>query len=86
MKIIDNIVNKFGYDKVMHFLLGGWITSICSPFGWVGIIIGILIVLILSIVKEKFFDTVFDWKDIFAAMIGCVISVLIYLIIVFFIY
>lgn len=78
MKLVNNIIEKFGTDKVLHFLVGGWITSIFSPFGWVGIIIGITLTLILSLIKEQFLDSFFDWKDICAASIGSVISVLIY--------
>ena len=78
MKLVDNIIEKFGTDKVLHVLVGGWITSIFSPFGWVGIIIGITLTLILSLIKEQFLDSFFDWKDICAASIGSVISVLIY--------
>lgn len=82
MKLINNVIEKFGTDKVLHFLGGGWITSIFSPFGWVGIIIGIVITIILSFIKEKFLDSFFDWKDICAASIGSGVSVVIYLIIV----
>ena len=79
MKLLDDIIEKFGVDKVLHFLGGGWLTSIFSPFGWVGIIIGIAVTIILSFIKELFLDSFFDWKDICAASIGSVISVLIYL-------
>ena len=79
MKLINNIIEKFGTDKVLHFLGGGWITSIFSPFGWVGIIIGIVLTIILSFIKEQFLDSSFDWKDIYAASIGSAISLVIYL-------
>ena len=79
MKLLDDVIEKVGIDKVLHFLGGGWITSMFSPFGWVGIIIGIVITIILSFIKEQFLDSFFDWKDICAAFIGSVISVLIYL-------
>lgn len=79
MKLSNWIVEKFGTDKVLHFLGGGWITSIFSPFGWIGIIIGVVVTLVLSFIKEQFLDSFFDWKDICAASVGSVISVLIYL-------
>lgn len=77
MKVINNIIAKFGEDKVMHFMGGGWITSLFSPFGWIGILIGVILTLVLSIIKEKFLDEFFDKKDIYAAMIGSGISVII---------
>lgn len=82
MKLLDNVIEKIGVDKVLHFLGGGWLTSIFSPFGWVGIIIGIAVTIILSFIKELFLDSFFDWKDICAACIGGGVSVVIYLIIV----
>lgn len=82
MKIIDNIISRFGTDKVLHFLGGGWITSLFSPLGWLGILIGFVIMLVLSFIKEEFLDNSFDWKDICAACMGGGISVVIYLIIV----
>ena len=44
MKIIDDIVKKFGVDKILHFLGGGWITSAFSPIGWWGILIGFALI------------------------------------------
>lgn len=69
----------FANDKVMHFLGGAWIVSVFSPIGWWGILIGIVVMLLLSIVKEQFLDDEFDWKDIIAACIGSAVSVLLYL-------
>lgn len=69
----------FANDKIMHFLGGAWIVSVFSPIGWWGILIGTIIMLVLSFVKEKYLDDVFDWKDILAAGIGSVVSILLYL-------
>jgi len=80
MHIINNIIEQYGEDKMMHFLGGGWIVSMFSPFGWIGIIIGIIIMLGISYIKEKYLDDIFDVKDIIAASIGGGISTLIYLI------
>lgn len=74
MKLTNWIVNTFGSDKILHFFGGGWIISMLSPFGRYGILVGIIIVLILSLIKEGFLDDMFDWKDILAAMIGSVVS------------
>ena len=81
MQIIDKIINKCGTDKVLHFLVGAWITSMFSPFGWLGIIIGTVTMLILSFIKEIWLDDVFDKKDIIAACIGSGVSTLFYLLI-----
>ena len=80
MKFIDKLVGKFGTDKILHFLGGGWIVSMFSPLGWVGVIIGVCLMLILSFVKEKWLDNFFEWKDIIAASLGGGVSILIFLI------
>ena len=80
MKIIDDIVKKFGVDKILHFLGGGWITSAFSPIGWWGILIGFIVMFVLSVLKEKFLDTFFDWTDIIAATCGSATAAVIYLI------
>ena len=83
MKLTDLIVKYFGSDKVMHYLGGAWITELASPFGWWGILCGVIITLLLSFVKEKWLDENFDWFDILAAVLGCASTILIYVVIVF---
>lgn len=31
MKLVNNLVEKYGVDKILHFLGGGWIVSMFSP-------------------------------------------------------
>lgn len=78
MRFTDWIVEKIGSDKIMHFLGGAWITSLFSPIGWLGIIIGIVLTLTLSLIKEQYLDSEFDFSDIIAAAIGCTASTLLY--------
>ena len=85
MRFTDWIVNKLGNDKVMHFLGGAWITSLFSPIGWFGILIGVIITMILSFIKEQYLDTEFELKDIIAAGIGCIVSTILYLLLTIFI-
>ena len=85
MIFTDWIVNKLGNDKVMHFLGGAWITSLFSPIGWFGILIGVIITMILIFIKEQYLDTEFELKDIIAAGIGCIVSTILYLLLTIFI-
>lgn len=80
MKLTDSIVAKFGSDKVMHFLGGGYIVALGSLFGLYGAIAAFIITFIISYIKEKWLDSKFDWKDIWAAMCGGTLSFLIFLI------
>ena len=77
-KLTNWFVEKFGADKVLHFLGGGWITSILSLFGWYGVIGGVIITFIISYVKERWLDVEFDKADIIAAMFGSMVSVICY--------
>lgn len=83
MKLTDLIVKHFSSDKVMHFLGGAWITALTTPFGWWGILIGVIFTLLLSFAKEQWLDENFDWYDILSAFIGCISTIIIYLIIIF---
>lgn len=80
MKLTDSIVSKFGSDKVMHFLGGGYIVALGALFGLWGAVTTFIITFIISYVKEQWLDTEFDWGDIFAAMGGGTISFLTFLI------
>ena len=62
MKFIDNIINKIGHDKVIHFSQAGWLTQIGGLFGFL---------------KEKYLDDTFDKNDIKANLFGCILATII---------
>lgn len=82
MRELNNFIGRVGIDKVLHFFVG---MAICLAMtlvfilqdaivGWrcVGVpTIGLLVVGVLSVIKESL-DGSFDWKDIAAALLGCV--------------
>lgn len=80
MKFIDDLTKNLGVDKLLHFLGGGWIVSMFTPFGWCGLIIGFILMLILSLIKELFLDDFFDKGDIIAGCFGGVISIILFVI------
>lgn len=85
MKVLNDFIAKLGHDKVMHFLGGGLICAIISfvvilqesGMEWwqqIGAVtIGAVFVLIISVIKEILFDDKPDWKDVGAAMLGCLL-------------
>jgi len=79
MRFTDKLVEKYGADKVLHFLGGGWIVSIFTPLGWLGVILGLILMLIVSLAKELFLDNFFDKNDIAAACLGGGVSIAVYL-------
>ena len=77
MKITNKLVEKFGADKLLHYAVGGWITAIGSLFGWIGLIVGLVLVIILSFLKERLDDKI-DKKDTLAGVLGSMTMVIIY--------
>ena len=84
MKLINNIIVKYGMDKVLHFLGGLSISStILMIFAILNIhfaistIFAFVITSILAIIKE-WIDNIFFWQDILATIMGSIIPIIIY--------
>ena len=87
MMIMWNIINKIGFDKVLHLLFGALITFIIGnasalqegvlAWGFLAMtLIGIIVTLILEFMKEFIIDDTPDWKDILATFLGCLVPVI----------
>lgn len=74
MKLTDKLVNKFGYDKLLHFFVAAWLVSECKAFGIVAGFFGWIAVMILSVVKEHILDGEPDSMDACAAAYGGFLS------------
>lgn len=81
MKLVDDFLTKVGTDKVLHHVVGALICAIFSIvfiiqdaiFDWTAVavpLIGSIVVLFLSIIKE-YVDDKPDWMDVIWAMVGC---------------
>ena len=77
MKFIDNIINKIGHDKVIHFSQAGWLTQIGGLFGLIGTIVAPIAVMLFGFLKEKYLDEFFDKKDMIANIVGCSVATII---------
>ena len=51
MKLTNWFVEKFGTDKMLHFLGGALMIAVPSPLGWWGVIVGFIMMLGLSFIK-----------------------------------
>jgi hypothetical protein len=80
MKLTNSLVEKFGTDKLLHFLVTAWLVSEVKIFGISAVIIVFIFIIILGFIKELILDNQFDTKDIIASFIGGLISLLLYLI------
>lgn len=83
---MNKMIEKIGTDKILHFCLGGFITALITlvamlqEYGHISLgticaipTIGTIVVFMISVFKEAMIDDKFDWKDILAAMLGCVL-------------
>lgn len=82
--MLEKLVNKFGYDKLLHFAFGAIISFVFTNViilqeGTAGVsniwvaIVGIVVTMILECIKEFIIDATPDKKDILATFIGSVI-------------
>ena len=62
----DEIIRKFGADKVLHFLGGALICAVVS------IVMDVQEGLFAAWVKERFLDSSVDKKDLLATVLGFV--------------
>lgn len=78
MKAINNLLEKFGIDKALHFTVGFIIDSMLLPFSLAHTIIGVMAVLILACIKETIDSyeegNKCDWIDILASVLGALAS------------
>lgn len=84
-KFLNSVINHVGWDKLLHFTIGAWLTSIVSPLGLFWMIMMFIFVTLMSIVKEKYVDATVDKKDILSGMIGSLTSCFIFLLLKYFI-
>lgn len=79
----NELVTKIGLDKILHFAVGGLITSIVTILillqlnevgsdTVVAVLAGTVVTLMLSVLKEYAIDDGDDWKDILASVLGSV--------------
>ena len=85
MKLQNKIIEKYGIESVLHFLVGALLVSLVSAFGLlyfnlIGFIIATFIMIPvvygISYYKEKRLDDRYESSDIRAAMLGVGIVVI----------
>ena len=77
MKLTDKLVEKIGADRLLHFFVAAWVVSECKAFGIIAGFIGWIVVIVLSAIKEHFFDDEPEPMDACAAAYGGFVSLLI---------
>lgn len=78
-KFLEKIINKIGTDKLLHCFLAGWLTALGFMHGLIWGIVAIIFVIAISFIKELFIDPICDYGDIMWAVIGIILTTLIYI-------
>ena len=78
---INTNINKYGADKVLHFLVTAFLTSLVSPMGIAAMLTMFVLLMIVSYIKEKYMDYEFSKDDIKFALYGCITSFFLFILI-----
>lgn len=78
-KLLNNLINKIGTDKLLHCFLAGWLAALGFIHGTIWGVIVIIVLIILSFIKEWYIDPECDYGDIIWAVIGIILTTLIYI-------
>ena len=81
---MKNIISKIGLDKLTHFFAGGFISAfviLLIVFSmteleqkmYLASILGFVTSSCAAIIKEGFFDSKYEWKDIISTCLGALI-------------
>ena len=74
MKQINLWIEKIGADKLLHFFVAAWCTSLCLLFGWIVGIVGAFAAVFFSCVKETVLDDSADIRDVLWSCGGALAS------------
>lgn len=87
--MLDNLFNKVGPSRVLHFFCGGYVCALISFIVILqeemlnssvsnisAVLVGTSAVFVLSLIKGLIIDTKLDWKNILASMLGCVLVII----------
>lgn len=76
---VNNTVKYYGTDKVLHFLVGAWLTSLVTPLGFGAVLTMFIFVTVISYIKELYVDSIPDKKDFYAGVSGSLVAAFIWL-------
>lgn len=79
MEFTNKLVEKYGTDKLLHFLVGAWLMAEAKVSHNMFIIgMMFLFIVVISFIKEKYLDESFDGQDLMFGTIGAGLSLLLY--------
>ena len=76
-QLYQKLISKIGVDRFAHIGIGGFLSGVCSMFGWLPSLFGFVIISILCLVKEECLDEKFDWIDLVCGIGGALVPFII---------
>lgn len=73
-------MEKVGVDKLLHFFVAAWLVAECKSYGVAPMLLGFVVIVLLSVVKEYVLDRTGDYKDVLCSMLGGVFSILLFIV------
>lgn len=80
MKRFNAWMEKVGVDKLLHFFVAAWVVAECKAYGVAPMLLGFVVIVLLSVVKEYVLDKTGDYKDALCSMLGGVFSILLFIV------
>ena len=81
-KILEHLKESVNGDcRLSHFFAGAWIVAVLMAFKWEGVLGGFILTMFLEMLKNGFVGDKKNYLyNISAALLGCLISAVLYLI------
>lgn len=76
-EIYNKFVRSVGSDRILHFTINALVVAYAIPYGHIAVILAFIFIILLSLFKEIFMDK-FDFWDMLADWLGCMLSFIMY--------
>lgn len=73
-------MEKVGVDKLLHFFLAAWVVAECKSYGVEPMLLGYVVIVLLSIIKEYILDKTVDYKDLLCSILGGVFPIILFIV------
>lgn len=80
MKRFNAWIEKVGVDKLLHFFVAAWVVAECKSYGVAPMLLGFVVIVLLSVVKECVLDKTGDYKDLLCSILGGVFPIILFIV------